>query len=157
MSYREQLQRLERNYQRFAEIDQGRPHDRGCLHYLDEVYSFFLNCYHLKDWLKKDPGFPGSTEVESYIDANQELQLCADICNAYKHHQLDKPPRSAGNPRVGGQKINLELGGGQAAIKIKFTIDTASGPRDAFELATKCLQLWKDFIVAKGGVIWQIA
>ena len=83
MSYREQVQRLERNYQRLAQIDQGRRHDMGCENYRDEVYFFFLNCYHLKDWLINDSGFPGSsTDVENYINANQELQVCADICSA---------------------------------------------------------------------------
>lgn len=150
MSYREQLQRLQRNYRRLAEIDQGRRHNMGCENYRDEVYSFFLNCHHLKDWLINDSGFPGSrTDVENYINANQELQLCADICNAHKHLRLDSP-RSTENPRVGGQKIDLELRAGEAAIKIKFTIDTASGPLDAFELATRCLELWMEFIISKG-------
>ena len=151
MSYREQLQRLERNYLRLAEIDQGRRHDMGCENYRDEVFFFFLNCYHLKDWLINDSDFPGSqAEVENYINVNQELQLCADICNAHKHLRLDSP-RSTENPSVGGQKIELKLGAGEAAIKIKFTIDTTSGPCDAFELATRCLALWKEFIVIKGG------
>ncbi len=123
----------------------------GCENYRDEVYSFFLNCYHLKDWLINDSCFPGSRpDVEDYINANQELQLCADICNAHKHLRLDSP-RSKENPHVGGQKIDLELRDGEAAIKIKFTIDTASGPLDAFELATRCLELWKQFIVIRGG------
>jgi len=153
VSYREQLQRLERNYQRLAEIDQGRRHDMGCENYRDEVYFFFLNCCHLKDWLINDSGFPESkAEVENYINVNQELQLCADICNAHKHLRLDSS-RSAENPRVGSQKIDLKLGAGEAAIKIQFTIDTVSGPRDAFELATKCLGLWKAFIAKKGGTI----
>jgi len=143
--------KIRKNYQRFAQIDQGRRHDMGCENYRDEVYSFFLNCYHLKDWLINDSGFPGSrTDVENYINANQELQLCADICNAHKHLQLDSP-RSTQNPRVGSQKIDLNLGVGEAVIKIKFTIDTASGPRDAFELATRCLELWKKFIIIRGG------
>jgi hypothetical protein len=147
----EQLQRLERNFNRFAQIDQGRPHDMGCQNYRDEVYYFFLNCYHLKDWLINDTAFPGTrTDVENYINANQELQLCADICNAHKHLRLDSP-RSAENPCVSGQKIDLQLGESRAVIKIKFTIDTASGPRDSFELATRCLKLWKEFIVIKGG------
>jgi hypothetical protein len=151
VSYMEQLDRLERCYQRLAEIDQGRRHDMGCENYRDEVYSFFLNCYHLKDWLINDSGFPGSSpKVETYINANQELQLCADICNAHKHLRLDNP-RSSENPRVGGQKIDLSLGAREPVIKIKYTIDTASGPRDAFELATRCLKLWRDFIIINGG------
>ena len=130
--------------------DQGRRHDMGCEYYRDETYSFFVNCYHLKDWLINDSDFPGGqTDVENYINAHQELQLCADICNAHKHLRLDKPPRSTENPRVGDQKINLNLKDGEPTIKIKFTIYTVSGPRDAFELATRCLELWKEFVADK--------
>ena len=150
-SYREQFERLVRNYQRLAQINQGRQHDMHSENYRDEVYSYFLNCYHLKDWLINDSAFPANAaEVEGYINTNPELQLCADICNAHKHLRLDKP-RSAENPRVGGQKIDLKLGARETAIKVQFTIDTVSGPLDAFELATKCLELWKVFIVKKGG------
>jgi len=142
---------MKRSYQRFAQIDQGRRHDMGCENYRDEVYSFFLDCYHLKDWLINDPGFPGNKDdVEDYVNSNQELRLCADICNRKKHLLLGKP-RSTENPSVSGQKIDLNSGTGVGMIKIKFTIDTASGTRDAFELATKCLELWKEFIVNKGG------
>jgi hypothetical protein len=151
LSHREQFERLVRNYQRLAQIERGRKHDMPSEHYRDDVYSFFLNCYHLKDWLINDLDFPAtSAEIESYINAHQELQLCADIRNAHKHLQLKKP-RSAENPSVGGQQIHLTLGPEEPAIKIKFTIDTASGPRDAFDLATKCLELWRQFIISKGG------
>lgn len=148
-SYREQFERLLRSYARLESIYKGRAHDTRSENYRDEVYTFFSNCYHLKDWLKNDPGFSGAKEVENYINANQELQLCADICNAHKHFRLDKP-RSTEQPRVGGQKIDLKLGAREIAIKVKFTIDTGSGPIDAFDLATKCLELWKAFLVKNG-------
>ena len=126
----------------------------GCENYNDEVYSFFLNCHHLKDWLINDSGFPvGETSIENYINANQELQLCADICNAHKHLRLKKPPRSPEDPRLGVQKIDLDLVADKATIKIKFTIDTKSGSRDAFELATRCMKLWENFIISNGGTV----
>jgi hypothetical protein len=150
MSYTEQLQRLERVYQRLVQCEQGRRHDMGCENYRDETYFFFLNCYHLKDWLINDSNFPANKkDVESYINANQELQLCADICNALKHLLLNRS-RSTENPRVGDQKIQLNSEDGEATIRIKFTIETVSGPHDAFELATRCLELWKEFIASIG-------
>ena len=51
--YSEQFARMRRYLERFGEIRAGRVHDRDSEHYLDDVYSFFLNCYHLKDWLIK--------------------------------------------------------------------------------------------------------
>ena len=150
-SYREQFERLVRVYARLAQIDQGRRHDMHSENYRDEVYTFFLNCHHLKDWLINDPEFSGNaTAVENYINANRELQLCADICNGHKHLILNEP-RSPENPTIGGQNITLQLGAGEPEIKVKFTVDTVTGPLDAFGLATRCLELWKAFIVKNGG------
>jgi hypothetical protein len=30
-------------------------------------------------------------------------------------------------------------------LSVKFTIDTSFGPRDAFDIATKCIEAWKKF------------
>lgn len=150
-SYREQFDRLVRSYQRLEKIDKGRAHDMHSENYRDEIYVFFMNCHHLKDWLKKDTEFPASeTEVESHINSHKELQICADICNAHKHFRLDNS-RSVEQPNVGSQNIERKFRARKVVVKIKFTIDTASGPIDGFELATKCLDLWKSFILKNGG------
>ena len=52
--YQEQYDRTKRWYDRLTAIDQGRAHDMASDHYVDEIYAFFLNCYHLKDWIKND-------------------------------------------------------------------------------------------------------
>lgn len=114
--------------------------------YRDDLYTFFLNCYHLKDWLKNDSAFQiNGGIVEGYINQNEDLQICADICNAHKHLFLNSH-RSTQSPSVGGQNIDLKLGAGDPEISIKFVIDTATGPRDGYELATSCLKLWESFI-----------
>jgi hypothetical protein len=145
-SYIEQLDRLKRSYEKLVQIDKGRKHDLHSDYYRDEIYVFFLNCHHLKDWLKKDSTFQVSNKsIENYINNNNDLRLCADICNAYKHVSLNCP-RSTESPIVGGQNINLKLGEDSKVISIKFVIDTESGPRDGFDLATNCLKLWESFI-----------
>jgi len=50
----EQFRRVKRWYTRFKSIDEGRPDTLTLDGYLDEVYAFFQNCYHLKDWIKND-------------------------------------------------------------------------------------------------------
>lgn len=144
--YSEQLDRLKRSFSRLAKINIGKKHDLPSENYRDELFTFFLNCYHLKDWLKNDSNFQvnGST-VENFINGNDDLKICADICNGHKHFSLNNP-RSTESPTVGGQNISLKLGAGEPEISIKFIIDTNSGPRDGFELATNCLKLWEDFI-----------
>ena len=145
-SYSEQMERLKRSYSRLVQIDKGRKHDMHSENYRDELYTFFLNCHHLKDWLKNDSSFQADGRaVEDYINNNDDLKICADICNGHKHFSLNNP-RSTQSPTVGGQNINLKLGAGEPEISIKFVIDTTSGPRNGFELATNCLNLWETFI-----------
>lgn len=52
--YQEQFERMKRWYERIKKIEQGRPHNLPSDHYHDEVYAFFMNCYHLRDWIEKD-------------------------------------------------------------------------------------------------------
>lgn len=144
--YQEQLNRVKRWYDRFKEINTGKIHDRESDSYQDEVYAFFMKCYHLKDWIKNDIKISDMAErVESFIAGNEALSLCADICNGIKHLKLTKP-RSGQNPRFGQRQFSVELGGQPTKISVKYTINTNTGPRDAFELATQCIEAWDNFI-----------
>jgi hypothetical protein len=143
--YKEQLDRAKRYLALFRELDEGKIHDQASDHYDDIVVSFFQHCYHVKDWIKHDPQNPGAPKVEAFINATPELAICADICNASKHLTLDKS-RSNVNPQRGGSHVNLSLGGAQAMIAVRYSIDTDDGPVDAFELATACIAAWDDFV-----------
>jgi hypothetical protein len=144
--YLEQFNRVKRWYQEFALTDQGRLHDRPSDFYQDQVYAFFQNCHHLKDWIKNDGSVRvAADKVEEFISNNEELRLCADICNGTKHLRLTSP-RSGQDPRFGQRKFKVQVGGPPTTISAKYTIDTLVGAVDAFELATKCLQAWENFI-----------
>ena len=144
--YLEQFDRVKRWYQRFVKINEGRLHDKSSDNYQDEVLAFFLNCYHLKDWIKHDKSVgAAATKVEDFINANEDLKICADICNSIKHLELTTS-RSGQDPKFGQRKFNLRVGSPPTTISVRYTIDTSSGPIDAFELATKCLQAWESFI-----------
>jgi hypothetical protein len=143
--YLEQYDRVKRWYQRFVAINEGRQHDLPSDNYQDEVYAFFLNCYHLKDWIKNDKSLMvDKNKVEEFINTSQELRLCADICNSIKHLEIIKP-RSDKDPQFGKRKFSVTVGGPPTTISVRYTIDTSSGPIDAFELATRCLKAWEDF------------
>src|SRR5439155_15063549 len=139
-SYRDQYDRVKRWYARFAAIDQGRQHDVPSDNYLDEIYAFFLNCYHLKDWIIHDSR-TGATaqQIEDFIDTHRPLRLCADICNSLKHLRLTRPERSGESPAFGRKQFALHLGSGPTTISLKYEIDTSTGPTDAFQLATECI------------------
>jgi len=55
--------------------------------YLDVVYAFFQSCYHLKDWVLTDK-IKTSSEIKKFIDDNDCIKICADICNGTKHFNL---------------------------------------------------------------------
>lgn len=54
---------------------------------LDEIYAFFLFCFHFRDWLKADPTVPRDIkdQVDPTVKNSEILSLCADIANANKH------------------------------------------------------------------------
>ncbi len=146
--YREQYDRMLRWHNRFATIAQGRAHDSASDNYVDEIYAFFLNCYHLKDWIKHDPAAPGTAQqaIEGYVSANRSLRLCADICNSLKHLRLTSS-RSGENPTFGQKHFALSLEPGQpTTISLKYEVDTTAGPVDAFQLATECVAAWDGFL-----------
>jgi len=145
--YMEQLERVRRWYQQFQEIAQGRSHNRPSDFYEDIVYSFFMNCYHLKDWIKNDSASgPLSARVEGFISSTPEMAICADICNGLKHLALKNKPRSGQNPRFGKRLFKVGVGTQPTTIAVEYTIDTSSGPIDAFDLATRCLQAWETLV-----------
>jgi hypothetical protein len=65
----------------------------------DAAKTFFIECYHLKDWLKKDLRIKRPQDVEDFITNSPALSLAADLCNSLKHAGFDpnKNPRSGAN------------------------------------------------------------
>jgi hypothetical protein len=145
--YEEQFERVKRWYERFKRIDEGTSHEKNTEYYHDEVYAFFLNCYHLKDWIKNDDTVPRTvtTTVESFVGQSTNLSICADICNSIKHLNLFRPPRSGKAPQWGRRHFKAVIGEG-STMAVEYSIITASGAIDAFDLATKCVEEWEQFI-----------
>ena len=143
--YQEQFERLKRWYDRFEKIHQGRLHTLASDYYNDEIYAFFLNCYHLKDWIQNDDTVKlPKGKIEHFINQNECMRVCEDICNGIKH--LKRKSHSGRAPEFGARKFSLNLGGSKPIIKIKYSIITKTGTIDAFELASGCVQKWKEFI-----------
>lgn len=153
-SYREQYDRMKRWYARFEAIDKGRQHDVSSDNYIDEIYAFFLNCYHLKDWIRHDPAVlpvfatdnAVKAAIEGAVNADRSLKLCADICNSLKHLRLTQRERSGESPIFGAKHFALSLGAEPPTISLKYVVDTTSGPEDAFQIATDCVKAWDSFL-----------
>lgn len=148
--YTDQFERVKRYFYRFKEINNGKVHDQESQSYDDDIYAFFQNCYHLKDWIKNDPACSNWSDVENFISQNTDLSICADLCNALKHLTLTRS-RSNKNPIFDGGNIKLNITDGigikeEVAISITYKISTSSGEIDAFELAGRCMSTWEKFI-----------
>lgn len=156
--YKEQLERVERYYDRFKRINDGTDQRSPSTDdFVDDVRAFFINCYHMRDWLIKDDEYTAHSrrQIEAYITNTEALALCADICNGIKH--LERNPdsriRSGVQPEFGNTEFKIEVdqtlfGDDPPPItSIHFTIKHGDEELDAFELAGMAIQAWKDFIV----------
>lgn len=150
--YLEQFERVKRFYQRFKEIDDGRTHDRPSDFYYDEILMFFMNCHHLKDWIKNDESLPGSirSSAEILVTDIEYLRYCADLANGVKHLKLVKTRRFEDDLQKGPTEYKLDLSGdgknNTPIISAKFTFRMNDQVTDAFTLATQCLQTWEEFV-----------
>ena len=83
-------------------------------------------------------------KVEKFANKDDML-LCKEICHGIKHLKLDKP-KTGIQPEFKGRKFELELGGEETIIVVKYNIVTSKGNKDAFILATDCMEKWEEFI-----------
>jgi hypothetical protein len=148
-TWRHQYDRALRWYERLEAMTQGKPHTCPTAMLEDDALAFFQNCHHLKDWLRHDPA-SGVTkaDVHAYIGAHAELELCRDLCNGTKH-------LLHGNADFGAKNLLLSLdegeGAGGATIRVRFVVETVTGAETgAYELATRCVELWNDFLRIRG-------
>ena len=70
----DQLNRVIRWYRRFQQINEGIQKSASFEGQYDDMLAFFMNCYHLKDWIKNDISDDSlNTVVEDYINQNDCL------------------------------------------------------------------------------------
>jgi hypothetical protein len=102
-AYQEQLARTGRLYRRVLDrvVPIHRPDGQltdinECIaDYSDDVWSFFVNAWHIRDWVKHDKNIDSATRAR-IVDAAKiarSLRLCADLANGRKHLTLTRPPR----------------------------------------------------------------
>lgn len=87
-NWKEQYERVLRWHERVKEFDNVDCPSQGDLDYL---LAFFMNCYHLKDWLEAG-SVVSSKELEHLFNTDQYLCICRTICNGVKHFQIDRRP-----------------------------------------------------------------
>jgi hypothetical protein len=146
--YLEQFERVRRWHMRLQPIAEGIVEVESLDQYRDDMFAFFMNCYHLKDWIKNDPSAPHLNKlVEAYITASTALSLCADLCNGIKHLVLDSS-RSGSNPQISPKDYHrIDLGAPAAKSGATILVITDTGNYDAFDLAGSCIDEWQLFLM----------
>lgn len=141
MYYMSQLNRVRRFLERISD------QDRSPVEYEDDMWSFFQNCWHLKDWVKNDRRVPQHVRdsIEGLAGHSGPLQICADLANGTKHLELR-------DPRVGAKPshYNVSIVPGEWS-KVEYTVDPGNGTQqDGLDLARKCLLEWESILGAQG-------
>ena len=119
---------------------------------LDLIYAFFMNCYHLRDWLIRS-GAATKDDVDDHIDHSDALRWCRDICNGMKHFKLDADKRtttyqswttaSESKVVVSGSPDRPEP---VAGFYWSFVDPPTGTTRDMFQLADACMKDWATFL-----------
>lgn len=149
----EQLQRARRYLKRMEKIYAGifssLGHDEQA--YDDDVISFFIHCYHVRDWIiQQDNAGVTARQVDNYIDNHQALKVCADLANGSKHCKLTRSLRTGSQPHIAGRERDVSTwftgSGGGEVMKSKYAVNSNGEPIDALFLARECVQLWDAYI-----------
>jgi hypothetical protein len=151
--YLEQWERTQRWYSKVKKIQNGVDNSTSDKDCLDIVYAFFLNCYHLKDWVKWClTDCREKRKIEDLFDkcfGDEVFKMCADLANKSKHLEIY-------NKRIkGGAEIvsqNVAIGIKQPASEINWVppdskyswiIQGGDEKLNAYLLADKLMERWK--------------
>ena len=156
--WKEQWARVQRAFSLFESTNQGRVHAHESDFYQDEAYSFFQNCYHLKDWLKNDQATKALVgDVETYISKSENLSLCADLCNGSKHLVLDRRARTSSDTQITRRQFSVGLSTSlgsnvdpPATISVRYEVKSGGKTYDAFTVADACVVEWTAYLESKG-------
>ena len=86
-----------RGQKRLAATARGIPVGTSKEEALDEVFAFFMSCYHLRDWVIGS-GLKTEADVDGYIRSNNDLALCRDMCTGLKHDRAEPSELSLTRP-----------------------------------------------------------
>ena len=152
--YMQQLERVKRFLRRIED------QNRNQIEYEDDLWSFFQNCWHLKDWIKNDICVPQvvRNKIENKVRESQSLNITADLCNRSKHLYLKPKSRRVDadiksmdvKVHVQTLTVNSQTGettGGEGRSEYNYTVSTEDGSKfNALDLARHAVQDWEHLI-----------
>ena len=133
-TWRDQRERMKRTLRRL----QG-PHTNAD-EYRDDLYHFFQDAWHLKDWIRNDPTIAPAIRdaIENEVTSITALRIAADIANGTKHLELTRPREGA---TITSKSITVFPGTAKPA-KYDWTITLSGGTVIARDHLHEVVKAW---------------
>ena len=113
------MSQAKRQFERVGRAFQGvlNNRNRNLVDYEDDTWSFILNCWHFKDWIKSDvDGVAKATrgKIEVEVNSYPALMIIGDLANRSKHLQVSSSVSDAGEVLVqvtekDGEEIPIKI------------------------------------------------
>jgi len=91
------------------------------LEFTDMIWSFFVSCDHMKDYINNDATIKTKQSPYNYLNNTECLKICRDISVGVKHLVIDDP-KTIGGPFL----INLTTKGDKTTGKMLFDVNIKS-------------------------------
>lgn len=88
-TWQQQFERMRRSHARLGVLT------KDLQAYEDDLLHFFMDCWHLKDWIDADTSVPQSVrqQVVDKAEAQRPIRIAADLANGAKHFAVTRSPR----------------------------------------------------------------
>jgi hypothetical protein len=144
--YRDQLDRARRFLDRILASPQDNGDSPSEVEFQDNVWAFFQNCWHVKDWVESDPLASPAQKNAVLAEAHRSslLKICKQMCNGTKHLEVRKGE---------AQHSYVETTGipGYRTFSMDCLIDDGAGNSiSSKDLGRQCIAEWERILSAQG-------
>ncbi len=133
-----------------------KPSKKSRDNYIDIAYAFFMNCYHLADWIDKSkPKNKSYLDPYVYVNESSFLKFSYDLCIKSKHLKI-YPMKKKVDEDIGLGRL-FRQGVGSAGRKMTFdyvvTYKDKNGNKKndkVIDLAKSCISEWNNYLNKEG-------
>jgi hypothetical protein len=116
---------------------------------LDDVFAFYMNCWHLRDWLKNSKA-KTKKELDKFFDDNPAMQLCRDVATGLKHYRLDVSGKYGSVPVHQNWMTTADPMTLLPPEPTRWYFVSDIGRYDMFSTADECVAAWRKFLNGAG-------
>jgi hypothetical protein len=111
--------------------------------FTDTIWSFFVSCDHMKDYIRNDATIKTKQSPYTYLDNTECLKICRDISVGVKHLTI-KEPKTTGGLFLINLSAKIDDTTGKTLFDVNIKSQTVH--EDFISLANACVAAWEDFI-----------